>query len=201
MPKLTTIARVALVFVAASVGGALLDQLHVQSQTLSYAHPHAASTIASQPWWVGPQFGVAITAQLIGATFVVAAARTPRLARTLAFDAALFVGAYAVSALGHQHEAAVTLGLAIIIVARMAVRQRSNTALRLHLRSIVFITLFALGGTAYESVLTRARVFTYHIASLGTVPTWLPLLYFVGALPAVDMAPILRRWLSASTAR
>ena len=48
------------VFVAGSVGGALLDQLHVRGGVISYKRRR----FPRQPWWVAPQFGLATIAIL-----------------------------------------------------------------------------------------------------------------------------------------
>ena len=47
--------RRARAFALGLVGGALCDQIHVQSGVLAYRKPR----LARQAWWVGPQFGVA----------------------------------------------------------------------------------------------------------------------------------------------
>ncbi|MBC7644961.1 MAG: DUF2878 family protein [Thermoleophilia bacterium] len=193
-------ARLVATLVVTGIFGAALDQLHVQSGTLSYAQPGPG--IDGQPWWVGPQFGIAITGLLLAAAFLTVGPRagTKRTrARTLAFDTAWFIGVYVASALAHHH-AYLAAGLfAGVVIARLT-RMQSSAELRLSASAIVFISIFAIGGVGYEQLLTSAGAFSYTSPTLGNVPIWLPMLYFTGAITAIDSAAGFRRWLVSAPA-
>src|SRR6266550_3894238 len=62
-----------IVFVAGSGGGALCDQIHVQSGVLAYPHPW----VADQAWWVAPQFGLGMIVVLATARAVTEAGAAP----------------------------------------------------------------------------------------------------------------------------
>ena len=157
-----------LLFVAGSIGGALLDQIHVRRGVLSYPKP----TVAGQPWWVAPQFGV-------GALVVERSARrVPSPPRSVASDAAWFFGAYAATGLLRRWPRA----LAAVFAATWLARVRRQPALA------AYSVALALGGSAYEGWWSSTGAFSYADPDVGGVPMWLPGLYLHGAPLAVDVA-------------
>ena len=56
-----------MLFLAGGIGGALCDQIHVQSGALSYPHP----AVFDQACWVAPQFGVGMIVVLLAVTATV----------------------------------------------------------------------------------------------------------------------------------
>lgn len=170
------------VFAAGGLLCTLLDQLHVRTETLSYAHPD----IAGQPWWVLPQFGVASIAVVAGAALMTSKSggvtRTPSWRRLLASVAA-FAGTYAASSYVNGYA---TLFVAASIgawIALLAVRGDIKEALP------VCVAL-AVGGPVYEGTLSSTGAFAYHQADLAGVPLWLPVLYLPAGLAAIDVARV-----------
>jgi hypothetical protein len=164
--------RTLILLASAALGfvlGPLLDQIHVQTGTLAYAHPWRVE----QAWWVAPQFAVAFVAIAVGSMQILGApapVRRPGSAY-LAWTIIAFVVAYAVTGLGHQHEWLVVAILGAAFLARVAIERPDRPAL-------LAIGGLVLGGSAYEWTLTSIpETFDYAVASLGTIPVWLPLLY------------------------
>jgi hypothetical protein len=175
-------ARSPILAAAALVGlvlGPTLDQIHVQTGTLSYAHP----TWLEQAWWVAPQFAIAfavIAAASLGILAQERSAPTPSPGR-VAWCIVAFVGAYAVTGLGHEHESLVLVALAAGLLARLVLERPDRAAANA-------ISGLIVGGTAYEWALTSIPgTFDYAVASLGTVPSWLPLLYAHGGFAVVAL--------------
>ena len=159
-----------MLFVAGSIGGALVDQIHVRSGVLSYPKP----SVAGQPWWVAPQFGV-------GALLVQASAErvAPRVEpRAIPADAVWFFGAYAASGLLSRRPRALT---AVFIVTWLA-RVRREPALAL------YSVALAAAGTAYEAWWSSTGAFSYSQPDVAGVPMWLPGLYLNGAPLAIEVA-------------
>jgi hypothetical protein len=163
-----------LIFVLGALGGALLDQIHVRAHVLVYAHPD----LAGQPWWVAPQFGVAVVAIFVAA---VAIARVEpggdRDRVPLAVDAGAFVLAYALTGVLRAHPAAIFIVLTTLWLALLFVHR--------DVAALATSVMLALVGPAYESVLSGSGAFAYTTGPLvARVPVWLPGLYLVGGVLA-----------------
>jgi hypothetical protein len=162
------------VFVIGGVGGALLDQIHVRAHVLRYAHPD----LAGQPWWVAPQFGIAVIAILSAA---VAAGRSRRVKDRvpLYVDAGAFIAAYASTGVLHRHPLPATVALATVWV-MLLIGHRDRA------RIVAISIILAIVGPVYESVLTGTGAFRYTVSPLVfRVPIWLPALYLnAGVLAA-----------------
>ena len=171
-------ARVALlVFVAGGLGGALLDQIHVRAHVLGYAHPD----LAGQPWWVGPQFGIAVLAILLTVMGFQRAAPS-RDRAPFAFDAASFVLAYVLTGVFRRHPWVVLLLLLAMWVVMLLVHGPR--------RWVVAVSLgLAVVGPIYESLLTWTGAFHYTVTPLVLrVPVWLPALYLNAGVLAASAA-------------
>jgi hypothetical protein len=148
--------------------GPALDQIHVQTGTLAYAHPW----LLEQAWWVAPQFALAFVAIAVGSMSILrgSAVSAPTQAY-LHWTTAAFVVAYAITGLGHEHEWLVLGVLGVEAIARVALERPDRAALLAILGLVV-------GGSSYEWILTSIDgTFDYAVASLGSIPVWLPLLY------------------------
>lgn len=176
------------VSLASCVIGPALDQIHVVSGALWYAHPW----LFGQAWWVFPQFGLAF-AFICAVSLAVQHAYgtrtpTPTPAPRIAQQAAWFVAAYLTTGLLWEHPWTTTVLLAAGLAIRLVSVRPDAAAVRT-------IALLALAGTAYEAALSSIPgTFSYalHGASLP-VPVWLPLLYAHGA-------PLLRTFATNATA-
>lgn len=163
-----------LLLAAAALGvvlGPALDQIHVQTDTLSYAHP----SLLGQAWWVAPQFALAFVAIAVGTRLILEPGGTGATfapsGLQLAWPLASFVIAYAITGLGHGHEWLVVAILGASVLVRLGVERPDR-------RALLAIVGLVVGGSAYEATLTSIDgTFDYAVASLGTIPAWLPLLY------------------------
>jgi hypothetical protein len=178
---------VLVVFLVGLVAGPLLDQIHVRSGALSYAHPW----FWDQAWWVGPQFGLAfafLAAVAVGVQHHLGT-RTPPMVpfERIVQQFAWFVGAYAATGLLWREPVL----LCALLVGALAVRVASVRPDAPSRRAIV---LLALVGTAYEGTLSSLPgTFSYAETHGLPVPVWLPLLYAHGA-------PILRTFMRNAVA-
>jgi len=166
-------------FVGGGIGGTLLDQIHVRSHVLRYAHPD----LFGQPWWVAPQFGVAVVVILVATVrFTDRVGRGSQDAVPMLADASAFVAAYAVTGLLHRHPWLVLIALCAIWVG-MTLAHRDR-------RMFIAISLaLAVVGPIYESVLTGTSAFHYTVTPLVLrVPVWLPALYLVAGTLAGSTA-------------
>jgi hypothetical protein len=173
-----------ILFVAGGLGGALCDQIHVQSGVLAYPDP----ALADQSWWVAPQFGIAVVVMLAAVRpFAAAATRhAPRRPSPagVAREAAWFGAAYGASGLWHGHPAALATAYGVTWVARMAGRpDRWPVA--------AWSALLAVAGTAYEGTLSATGAFHYTAPDLYHVPVWLPGIYLHGGPLAIAVARLL----------
>ena len=161
------------VFVAGSVGGVLLDQIHVRWHVLAYAHPD----LAGQPWWVAPQFGLAVVAIMVVAFRI--SGRSVRDGVPLAVDSLAFVAAYFATGLLHRHPWVVLIVL-LALWAGLLVIHRDRAPL------IAMSIVLVVAGPVYESLLTWTGAFHYTVGHLVLrVPFWLPALYLnAGVLTA-----------------
>jgi hypothetical protein len=165
----------ALLFVVGGVGIAVLDHLHVEAGTTSYADP----TAFGQPWWVIPQMGLAtILATVAGRAFVRREVARPG---ELRIRIALFATAYATTALLWKHSL-VLLGLLLAawMVTIVVTAEGRPT--------ILYCLLFAAIGTGYEMALVAAGVFEYAEPEALGVQVWLPGLYLIAGLLGVTLA-------------
>lgn len=161
-------------FALGLVGGALVDQIHVQFGVLAYRRPR----IAGQAWWVGPQFGVAAIGMVDGAAWVAAQVDDDPDVRTAT---AWFLAAYLASGVLRKWPRALATAYVAMWLLRMAgARSRfAMTAWSLALAAI---------GTSYESALSSTGAFWYTDPDVARVPVWLPGLYLHGAPLAVSVA-------------
>jgi hypothetical protein len=164
-----------------ALGGAALDQIHVQSGVLAYPH----SSVFEQSWWVAPQFGLAVLAMLVAAGPVAAAAsRQSPLpsAAQVSQEAVWFIGAYAASGLfGNGHGAELAVIYVLSWVARLARRADRLVA------GVASVTL-AAGGILYEGTLAGTGAFHYTHPAVYHVPIWLAGIYLHGAFLLIDVA-------------
>jgi hypothetical protein len=164
-------------FLAGGIGGALCDQIHVQSGVLSYPHPF----LFDQAGWVTPQFGIGMIVILAGVRAF--ARRAPGRSRT-ALDGGLFLAAYASTGLLHRRPTSLAVALAVTWLARLAVEDDRAVLL-------AWSILLALGGTLYEGTLAGTGAFHYARPDLYHVPLWLPGIYLNGAALALDLGRLL----------
>jgi len=170
------------VFVAGSAGGAVCDQIHVQSGVLAYPHPW----LADQAWWVAPQFGAGLVAVFAAArSFVAGDPRRPGRGAVIT-NGAWFLGAYAASGWWHGHPVGLAIGYGVAWLARVAVRPDAG-------RVAVFSVLLALGGVLYEGTLAGAGGFHYAHPDFYHVPLWLPGIYLHGGPLALTVARLVGR--------
>jgi hypothetical protein len=157
--------------------GPALDQVHVRTSTLGYAHP----TWLDQPWWVAPQFAVAFAAITIGILAIDRAGAPAPGLRWIAEATVLFVLAYLVTGLGHRHEWLVFGILAAGLALRMYLARAAPDPTLPRAAAVL-----AIGGAGYEALLASIDgTYHYSVASLGTIPAWLPLLYVHATAAAV----------------
>src|SRR5260221_12222125 len=168
-----------IVFVAGSLGGALCDQIHVQSGVLAYPHPW----LADQAWWVAPQFGVGMIVVLAAARIAVRGDTTRPPTSRVAIDAAWFLGVYAASGLGHGHPVALAVAFVVTWLARRPDRRGA----------VPFSILLSAGGVLYEGTLAGSGAFHYARPDLFHVPVWLAGIYLHGALLALSVARLTSR--------
>ena len=166
-----------LTLILGSIGGLLCDQIHVQFGVLWYAEPD----LLGQPWWVGPQFGLALIVILLGSKPLAKRSQAPMPELlSIAGGFAVFIAAYLATGILKDQP----LLLSAILLASWLVRilKRPDRWV-----AIGHALLLALGGVAYESALSSTGVFSYASPDLGWVPVWLPLLYAHGAPVALDV--------------
>lgn len=172
------VSRVLGLFVAGSVIGPALDQIHVRGKVLSYTHP----TLLGQAWWVFPQYGlVTLLALFVAVPFV---QRQPPLGRSIISDSACFVGAYFSTVL-LKH---IPVILTVLLVATWCLRVWFSTA---PIRVLGYCILVSLAGTSYEAVLTHAHAFSYANPNFLDVPMWLPALYCYAAIFLLALTEVL----------
>lgn len=174
---------VLLTFVIGAIVGTLLDHIHVITNTLSYANP----TLAQQPWWVIPEFGIAAIALAFGSALIherVADATNTVGVRLLIVDCLVFVGFYWASGQSGKYP----LGLlgAGVGVWLVLLSLRKN---------ILFYALTgalaAFIGPVCEMLITSTGVFAYTRPDVQGVPIWLPALYLLGAMMMADFVGVM----------
>ena len=172
-----------LLFLGGAVGGLAFDQVHVQTGTLTYAHP----VLWGQPLWVGPQFGVAVVLMWLSA-MPLARGLGPVRRRILVGDALWLAAIYVAS--GFVDGA--TVAAAIAFVAAWAVRM----ALRRQLAEVLMSVGLAIAGTLYEGTLTGTGAYHFAHPDLYHVPWWLPGLYLNGGPLAISLVRAVREGVS-----
>jgi len=165
-------------FVAGGVGGALLDQIHVRAHVLRYAHP----SLMGQPWWVAPQFGIAVVLILVACVSIARRMMSSRDRVPFVADATAFVLAYVVTGVLRRNPWAIAVILIALWVGMLLVH--GNRAL------LLAVSLgLAVVGPIYESLLTWTGSFHYMVTPLVLRdPAWLPLLYLNAGVLAVSAA-------------
>jgi hypothetical protein len=173
-----------LVFAGGAIGGTLLDQIHVRSHVLHYAHP----TVAGEAWWVVPEFGVAATAALLSAIWMTKRLwREPRDRVPVLADALIFVLAYMVTGVFHRHSW-IVLTLAFGLWVALITIHPNRRAF------IIMSIALAIVGPIYEGALSATGAFRYDVTPLvGRVPIWLPALYLNAGVLAASVARALTR--------
>jgi hypothetical protein len=165
----------AAMFVLGAVGITLLDQLHVRAGTTSYTDP----TLAGQPWWVVPQFGLATVLGVLAARPFLS--REGGSGRQLGWRVVLFAGAYATTALLFRYSLPLLALLVLVWAAWVVVAGEPA-------RTIVYCLLFAMVGSAYEIALVAADLFAYGRPEVLGIQWWLPGLYLQAGLLGMAIA-------------
>lgn len=165
-------------FVVGAIGGTLLDQIHVRAHVLRYAHPF----LAGQPWWVAPQFGIAVVVIIVAC---VAIARRMVFARDpvpFVADGTVFAIAYVVTGVLRKYPWAIAVILFALWVGMLLVHRERALLLTISLS-------LAVAGPIYESLLIWTGAFHYTVTPLVLRdPAWLPLLYLNGGVLAASAA-------------
>ncbi len=174
------------VFVTSCLIGPALDQIHVVSGALTYAHPW----FLEQAWWVGPQFGLAF-AGVAALTLIIQhwfgtddppITRPVRAGQQLAW----LLAAYAATGLFWREPWLLTAGLLVGLLVRVAYERPDLPTIRL-------IVALAIAGASYEAVLSSfPGTFSYTRTGGAPVPLWLPLLY-------AHAAPLVRTFMKNAT--
>jgi hypothetical protein len=168
------------------IGGGLLDQVHVQGGALSYPN---GGVLDGQPWWVAPQFGVAILLLAIAAWNIVPVASQRGPAWRLPVDAAAFVSVYVASAVWWDtYPRGLILGMLTVWAVLLVRSEWSRQRIGIVLCSVAV----AIGGTTYEAVLSATGAFEYAAPDYLGVPIWLPGLYLVGSMLLCSVVQRLR---------
>jgi Protein of unknown function (DUF2878) len=155
-----------------------LDQIHVRARVLRYAHPF----IAGQPWWVAPEFGIAVVLILVACAWIVGRIASSRDPVPFVADAAAFVVAYVVTGVLRRHPWAIVLVLIALWLGMLLVHRDRATRLTVSLS-------LAVVGPVYESLLTWTGAFHYTVTPVVLrVPVWLPLLYLNAGVLAASAA-------------
>ncbi len=163
-------------FVLGGSAGAALDQIHVRTGVLSYP---GASRLG-QPWWVGPQFGVAAVGILDTARLFAVGVDDPTPGQVLS-DIGWFLASYVATGLIRRRPLALGAGLLVSFVGRISRRSDWRWVAG-------YAALLAAVGCWYEHRLAAIDAFEYSDPVLGNVPPWLPGLYAQGAPLALDLA-------------
>lgn len=154
-------------FLVGGIGGAICDQIHVQSGTTIWAQPD----LFGQPWWTALVFGTGV---LIA--YVVAQSFAPKVypqapsLDLLGRAVIVFLAAYFCSAFLHTERDLCAAILWGTFFARVALHpQRKPLA--------TFGLMVAIGGSAIEISLSALGTFHYVNSDLLGIPLWLPALY------------------------
>jgi hypothetical protein len=182
-----TAGRIVLALILGAIGGVLADQIHVQFDVLFYPRPDPG--LFGQPWWVGPQFGVA-TIVMLAACAPFARAARPRTEETylgpIPTGAIWFAAAYLASGVFDRWPEILTAAYGVTFIGRVAPR-------RDRVPVILFAILLAIGGPVYEAILSSQTGLFHYIRGEWVVPIWLPGLYAHGAPLAIAIAQRMQR--------
>ncbi len=185
-PPLLSPQRAVGLFVFGGLGGALMDQIHVQFGVLAYQVP----AVFGQAIWVAPNFGLATLIMYLATVLWVRQAETAEPApvdgRTIAREAGWFVAAYFASGL-FQHATWALAAAYVLLFARRMIGRKDALWLTLHAVGL------GLGGSGFESVLSSTGVFWYEHPDVAGVPVWLPGVYLHGAPLAMSVVRKLRQ--------
>ena len=169
----------AFIFLAGAIGGTPLDQIHVRSHVLHYAHPR----LAGEAWWVIPEFGAAATVALLFATWTTKRSwSVPRDGVPIVVDASIFAVAYSVTGVLHRHSWIILVVVLCLWAAMIAVHRDR--------KAFVLVSLaLMIAGPIYEGALSSTGAFRYDVTPLvGRVPIWLPALYLNAGVLAASIA-------------
>jgi hypothetical protein len=162
--------RLASVFLIGGIGGAICDQIHVQSQTTVYENP----VLFGLAWTAPLAFGTGILAGFIVAQPF--ARKTypaePPALRRMIIDGVLFFAAYFASAALHPQRDLAAAILWGTFAARVLLTPKPQRA---HLASYALIA--GAGGAVIEAVLSALGSFHYVGSDIFGIPLWLPALY------------------------
>jgi hypothetical protein len=158
--------QIVILFVLGSIVGLDCDQIHVQFAVLRYSNPD----FLGQPWWVGPQYGLAAVIACLVAWVSIPATTAVRFGKALMRLSLWFFGAYLTTGLLADHAELLAGLLFASWICRMIRLYRDWMV-------IVFSSALAIVGTLYEVLLTGANTFAYLGAQVLGVPIWLPGLY------------------------
>jgi hypothetical protein len=160
------------------VGTALDWFCHLHFGVIQYPAPEPG--LFGQPWWVGPNFAVAILGAVVLSIPFARATRSivrETWISPVATGSLWMAGAYLATGLFAAHKVPLTGALAALYFARMAFPRERKILLAAGL-------ILAIVGPAYEAVLIRAGLFSYTDPD-WIVPMWLPALYLHGAPLAI----------------
>jgi hypothetical protein len=159
--------QIVILFVLGSIVGLDCDQIHVQFAVLRYSNPE----FLGQPWWVGPQYGLAAVIACIVAWVSIPATTAVRFGKQLLRFSLWFFGAYLATGLLADRPELLACLLFASWICRMISLCRDWMV-------IVFSFALAIVGTLYEVLLTTGpKTFAYLGAQVLGVPIWLPGLY------------------------
>lgn len=153
--------------VAGAVVGTALDRLHTAGGTLTYAKPGAFG----QPWWVPVEFGVAYAAGVLAFPRLGDPVPDRRSWVRAAGELAWLAAVYAMTAAWWRSPAALSLVMAVLLLARIPTLQRVGSA------NAVPVLALVAGGPVVEAFISAGGLFAYAKPDLLGIPVWLPLLY------------------------
>jgi hypothetical protein len=169
-------------FAVGSVVGTALDRLHVASGVLWYTRP----VLAGQAVWVPIVFGagglVMVNSQ---PWFLRRLPATPARAGSLVAPAIALVVAYVATAIASDRPLALTAGLTLAWLARLALHPSVSC--------VVAGLALAVGGPLVEAGLSATGGFFYRRPDLLGVPMWLPALYLHVSLLTRQIDVVFRR--------
>jgi hypothetical protein len=174
-------ARCAIVIAAGAVVCTLCDHMHVAFGVLLYARP----AVWQQAWWVPLLFAASSASVLVGvvptrALFGGEPWHAPQSAAPIVTAGALFVLAYAFTAVAHAFRDVVLVALLSLWVLRVA----KGVPRWLFAYSLIVAVL----GPSVEATLSSLGLFVYRAPDFLGVPRWLPALYLHAGLVASPVA-------------
>jgi len=161
------------------------DHLHATSGVLAYREV----AFWDQAWWVGPLFGGATIACVVGARPFIAWGKATEVAppRRLLADLIGFCAAYAYTSFAAHDRPNVTLVvLVMVFVVRVLAEDRARWL-------VVYSLALAVCGTLFEAGLSSTGAFYYLHPDLLGVPRWLPGIYLHAGLIAGEISIVMKR--------